>query len=66
MADLVVPAIRVGKPRCKFIAPSGAEKRVEALTLTCRLTTCISGTRPGMTRMALGQRLVSAYALSRG
>jgi hypothetical protein len=61
MAGLV-PAIHVGTciASSKSMAPSGAEKRVEVLIPTCRLTAWIPGTRPGMTRMASGQRIILA------
>ena len=62
MAGLV-PAIPAGTciASSKSIAPSGAEKRVEVLISTCRLTAWIPGTRPGMTRMASGQCLILAH-----
>ena len=60
MAGLV-PAIHAGTFKAgPTLIPSGAEKRVEIQIPTRRLTACISGTRPGMTRMASGQRLILA------
>ena len=61
MAGLV-PAIYAGTciASSKSIARSGAEKRAGVLIPTRRLTARIPGTRPGMTRIASGQRLILA------
>ena len=67
MAGLV-PAIHVGTciARSKSIAPPGAEKRVEVLISTRRLTTWIPGTRPGMTLKASCEPLILAPMRFRG